>query len=155
MAVWDDDMRLENEVRAEIKRNTFLEPLGIQVSADKGVVTLTGSVDSELTRQSAESMARLIVGVEDVNNQLTLMGPESSTRSDEALVREIKEQIAADNTLEDPERFHVRARFGQVFISGTAESEEEHESVIMAAQRVPGVEAIDDRMEVKVPVIGS
>ncbi len=155
MARQDDDRRLETEVRAELKRNTFLEPWSIQVYADNGVVTLVGSVDSELTRKAAEDMARLVVGVKDVNNELTLMSAESSARRDEDLVREVKEQIAADNTIEDPERFHVRARFGQVFISGMAESEEERESVIQAALRVPGVEAVDDRMEVRVPVIGS
>jgi osmotically-inducible protein OsmY len=155
MAKRDDDRRLESEVRAELKRNAFLEPLGIQVFADGGTVTLVGSVDSELTRQSVEDAARLVVGVENVNNELTLMGPESSARADEDIVREIKEQIAADNTIEEPERFHVRSRFGQVFISGTAESMEERESVLLAAQRVPGVESIEDRMELKVPVIGS
>ncbi|HOG47035.1 MAG TPA: BON domain-containing protein [Anaerolineae bacterium] len=155
MAERKDDQRLENEVRAELKRNVFLEPLGIQVSADKGTITLVGSVDSELTRQTAEDMARLVVGVDKVNNQLTLMGPESSTRADSELEREITAQIAADNTIEQPERFHVRSRFGQVFVSGTAESEEEHESVVLAVQRVPGVETIEDRIDVKIPVIGS
>jgi|YelNatPaOPRAMG01_1025707.scaffolds.fasta_scaffold150816_2 osmotically-inducible protein OsmY len=155
MAKSEDDRRLEMEVRAELKRNTFLRPWSIQVYADNGVITLVGSVDSELTRQTAEDMARLVVGVTGVNNELTLMAPESSARRDEDLVREVKEQIAADDTIEDPERFHVRASFGQVFISGVAESEEEHESVLQAAQRVPGVEAIEDRIEVRVPVIGS
>lgn len=155
MAKRDDDRRLENEVRAELKRNTFLEPWSIQVSADNGVVTLVGSVDSDLTRQTAVDMTRLVVGVTGVNNELTLMAVESSARPDEDLVREIKEQMAADNTIEQPERFHVRSKFGRVFISGTAESEEERESVIQAAQRVPGVEAVDDNIEVKVPVIGS
>jgi len=155
MAKTEDDRRLETEVRAELKRNAFLDPWSIQVYADNGVITLVGSVDSELTRKAAEDMARLVVGVTDVINELTLMGPESSARRDEDLVREVKEQIAADDTIEDPERFHVWARFGQVYISGLAESEEERDSVLEAARRVPGVEAIDDRIEVRVPVIGS
>ncbi len=155
MAKQNDDRRLENEVRAELRRNAFLDPLGIKVSADNGVVTLVGSVDSEETRRAAEDMARLIVGVTDVNNELTLMGPESSARADDDLEREVREQIAADNTIENPERFHVRATFGRVYIIGPAESIEERDSVVKAAQRVPGVEAIDDRMEVKVPIIGT
>ncbi len=153
MAKQDDNVRLANEVRAELRRNAFLDPLAVQVFADNGVVTLTGSVDSELTRQAAEDAARLIVGVTDVRNELTLMGPESSARSDQDLENEVRAQIASDPTLEQPERFHVRARFGHVYISGIAESEEERESLILAAQRVPGVEGVEDRTELRVPII--
>lgn len=147
-----DDERLAAEVLAELRRNTFLEPLSMQVIVDNGVVTLTGSVDTELNRQAAEDTARRIVGVRDVINQLTLIGKESYARRDAEIQREVLEQMAADPTIE-VDRFHVRVRFGQVIISGTAESLEERESVIAAAQRVPGVEGIDDRIQVRVPII--
>lgn len=154
MAQRDDDARLAAEVMATLRRNTFLEPLAMQVDVDNGIVTLTGSVESDLARQTAEQEVRDIVGVQDVRNRLTLMGPESSSRSDDDIVSEVMKEISRDPTIENPERFHVRSRFGQVFVSGTAESYEEHESVLAAVHRVPGVESIDDRMEINIPIVG-
>ncbi|MDI7276776.1 MAG: BON domain-containing protein, partial [Anaerolineae bacterium] len=89
-----DDARLTAEVLAALRRNTFLEPLAMQVVADNGVVTLTGSVDSELNRQAAEREVRLIEGVREVRNMLTVMGARSSSRSDEDIVREVREAMA-------------------------------------------------------------
>lgn len=147
-----DNAQLTAEVLAELRRDTFLEPLAIQVIADNGIVTLTGSIDSELNRQAIEDAARRVAGVRDVRNYLTLMGAESSSRSDDDVRAEVIEQLQRDPTIE-AERFRVRVRFGRVFLTGTAESLEERESVVAAAQRVPGVEAIDDRTDVHVPVI--
>jgi osmotically-inducible protein OsmY len=149
-----DDAELTAEVLAALRRNTFLEPLGIQVVVDHGVVTLTGSIDTEQNRQVAEHEVRLISGVAEVQNQLTVMGRESSSRPDEEIAREVREQLEQDPTIEDVDRFRVRARFGHVIISGMAESLEERESVVAAAQRVPGVQGIDDRMDLRVPIIG-
>lgn len=149
-----DDRQLAAEVLAELRRNTFLEPLAMRVIADNGIVTLVGSVDSDLNRQTAEDMARLVVGVKDVTNQLTVIGEHSSARPDADIQHEVLEQMAADPSIET-ERFYVRVRFGMVIVSGTVESMEERESVVAAAQRVPGVEGIDDRMELRVPIIES
>ncbi len=148
-----DDIRLTAEVLAELRRDTFLRPLDLRVSAANGVVTLTGSVDSEITRRSAEDAVRRVVGVTDVQNLLTLMGTESSSRSDDDIVREVLEQMQSDPTIDDLQRYHIRSHFGQVFVSGMAESMEEHESVIAAIRRVPGVESVDDRIEEQVPLI--
>lgn len=148
-----DDARLTAEVLASLRRNAFLRPLEMQVDVDGGIVTLTGSVDSDTVRTAAETEARMIVGVVDVRNHLTVMGVGSSSRSDDDLVREVREQWLRDPTLQNPDRFHVRSRFGQVFVSGTAESEEERESVLAGVRRVAGVEAIDDRLELRVPMV--
>jgi osmotically-inducible protein OsmY len=149
----NDDARLTAEVLAALRRDTYLRPLQMQVAVDNGTVTLTGSVDSQINRRAAEDAARRVVGIRDVRNYLTLMGGESSSRSDGDIVREIREQMAQDPTIDDPAHFHVRSEFGPVCGVGTAESEEERESVIAAVRRVPGVESVDDRMELRVPMV--
>jgi len=148
------DRELEAMVLASLRRNTFLRPLAIKVGVRDGIVTLEGSIDSELNRQAAEHEIRLIDGVKGVENHLTVIGEESSSRTDRDVAQEVREQIAADPTLEDASRFHIRVEFGRVFVSGEAESMEERESVLAAIQRVPGVEGIEDRMTVRVPMIG-
>ena len=148
-----DDARLTAEVLAALRRNTFLEPLAFQVVANDGVVTLTGSIETELSRRAIEERVWEVAGVKDVHNHLTVMEDESSSRSDDDIRREVIEQIELDPTIE-ASRFHVRSQFGRVFISGTAESLDEHESVIAAIHRVPGVTGIDDRIGDRVPIVG-
>jgi len=149
-----EDARLTEHVLAALRADAFLRPLtlGMRVDADNGVVTLTGSVDAEENRQAAEDAVRRVQGVKRVYNRLTLMGQESSERADSDLQREVLEEVRKDPSIQ-PERFHVRARMGIIYLSGEAQSEEERDSVIAAARRVPGVEGVEDRMEIRVPVI--
>jgi osmotically-inducible protein OsmY len=146
------DAQLTAEVLGALRRDTFLEPLAIQVVATDGVVTLTGSIETELNKKAVEDRVREVAGVREIRDHLTVMEDESSSRSDDDIRREVMEQLQADPTI-DQDRFHVRSQFGRVFISGTAESLEERESVIAAIHRVPGVTGIDDRMEVQVPIL--
>lgn len=147
-----EDAQLTAEVLAALRRNTFLEPLAFQVVANDGVVTLTGSIETELNRRAVEERVWEVGGVKDVRNHLTVMEDESSSRSDDDIHREVIEQMELDPTIE-VDRFHVRSQFGRVFISGIAESLDEHESVISAIHRVPGVTGIDDRMEDRIPIV--
>lgn len=149
-----EDARLTEDVLSALRADAFLRPLtlGMRVDADNGVVTLTGSIDSQENRQAAEDAVRRVEGVKQVYNRLTLMGQESSERADSDLQREVIEEIRKDPSIQ-PERFYVRARMGAIYLSGEAQSEEERDSVIAAARRVPGVEGVEDRIEVHVPVI--
>ncbi len=150
-----DDAQLTESVLAALRSDTFVRPLtlGMEVVAGDGIVTLTGSIDSAFNRETVEHIVRQVEGVKGVNNYLTLMGAESTMRPDADVQHEIIEQMGRDPTIQ-PERFHVGVRFGRVALSGVAESEEERESVIAAAQRVPGVQAVEDNMEVRIPMAG-
>lgn len=147
-----DDTQLTAEVVAALRRDTFLEPLAIEVVASDGIVTLTGSIETEFNKRAVEGRVRQVAGVREIRNHLTVMEDESSSRSDDDIRREVTEQLRVDPTIQEG-RFHVRSQFGRVFVSGTAESLEEQESVISAIHRVPGVTGIDDRMEVRVPIL--
>jgi osmotically-inducible protein OsmY len=66
------DWALANNVRNHLRDNPRLQPFAIEVSAADGVVTLSGSVDSDRTRTEAEQTARSVTGVIDVVNQLSV-----------------------------------------------------------------------------------
>ncbi len=158
LARTNNNPKLTEEVISALERDAFLRPqtLSMQVLADNdGVVTLVGSIESELDRKTAIDIASRVPGVNSVDNQLTLMGRESSVRPDADVQQEILEQIRADPTLERPERFHVRLHYGVAYVEGTVESEEEHDSVLAAIHRVPGVQGIEDRLELHIPMYKS
>lgn len=64
----DADMQLESQVGAAL--GSYKD---IRVDADKGVVTLTGSVSSEQEKDAAISRAGAVSGVSSVNSDLQII----------------------------------------------------------------------------------
>lgn len=66
----------DTEITAKVKAAIFAEPglktLQISVDTVKGVVTLSGSVDSQSIRNRAKELAGAVNGVKDVENQLVV-----------------------------------------------------------------------------------
>lgn len=64
----------DTEITAKVKAAIFAEPglktLQIGVDTVKGVVTLTGSVDSQNSSDRVKSLAAATAGVKDVDNRL-------------------------------------------------------------------------------------
>ena len=59
-----------SDVEGRYARNPFISTSPIKVAVESGVVTLTGTVDSFLQAEQAESVARFVPGVIDVRNLL-------------------------------------------------------------------------------------
>jgi hyperosmotically inducible periplasmic protein len=66
----------DTEITAKVKAAIFAEPglktLQISVDTVKGVVTLSGSVDSQQSSARAKALAGAVAGVKDVENRLAL-----------------------------------------------------------------------------------
>jgi hyperosmotically inducible periplasmic protein len=66
----------DTEITAKVKAAIFAEPgiktLQISVDTVKGVVTLSGSVDSQSIRNRANELASAVTGVKDVENRLVV-----------------------------------------------------------------------------------
>jgi osmotically-inducible protein OsmY len=67
------------EITARVKASFFAEPglktLQISVDTVKGVVTLTGSVDTPENKTRAKDLAAAVAGVKEVDNKLVPMSP--------------------------------------------------------------------------------
>lgn len=67
-----DDTAITTKVKAAIFAEPGLKTLQISVDTVKGVVTLSGSVNSKAARDTAQSLASAVAGVSSVNNQLSV-----------------------------------------------------------------------------------
>jgi osmotically-inducible protein OsmY len=67
-----DDTEITTKVKAAIFAEPGLKTLQISVDTVKGVVTLTGSVDSLASSDRAKALASAVAGVKMVENRLTL-----------------------------------------------------------------------------------
>jgi osmotically-inducible protein OsmY len=64
---------ISDDIQHALNRSWFFDPLTIEVSANDGVVTLTGTVQTPHERQLAASAAWAAPGVSDVINNLTVV----------------------------------------------------------------------------------
>jgi len=67
-----DDAEITTRAKAELLAEPGLKSLQINVDTDKGVVTLTGTVDSKANSDKASARMMAISGVKDVNNKLVV-----------------------------------------------------------------------------------
>ena len=67
-----DDTEITTKVKAAIFAEPGLKTLQISVNTVKGVVTLSGSVDSISSSDKAKAVASAIAGVKEVDNQLVI-----------------------------------------------------------------------------------
>ena len=67
-----DDAAITAKVKAAIFDEPGLKTLQISVDTVKGVVTLSGSVDSEASSDKAKALASAVSGVKEVENRLVV-----------------------------------------------------------------------------------
>ena len=67
-----DDAEITGKIKAAIFAEPGLKSLQISVDTVKGVVTLSGSVDSQQNSDMAKGLASAVMGVKDVENRLLL-----------------------------------------------------------------------------------
>lgn len=67
-----DDAEITTKVKAAIFSEPGLKTLQISVDTVKGVVTLSGSVDSPANSERAKGLAAAVTGVKEVDNRLVL-----------------------------------------------------------------------------------
>ncbi|VVC83007.1 hypothetical protein [Sideroxydans sp. CL21] len=68
-----DDTEITTKIKAAIFAESGLKTLQISVDTVKGVVTLSGSVDTQSHSDMAKAMASAVSGVRKVNNDLMVM----------------------------------------------------------------------------------
>lgn len=91
MSAENHDERIRQEVQRELRWLPEVESPGIVEAVEAGVVTLTGHVADGNLRDAAEQLARRVVGVHWVVNEIQVHKPESDARLDVGLVRAVIE----------------------------------------------------------------
>jgi osmotically-inducible protein OsmY len=114
----------------------------IDVTSDAGVVTLTGSVDSLLSKRAAERAAESVKGVLDVINELDVIPP---MRPDARIRADIIQSLALDPVAESFE-VEVEVENGVVTLDGKLGSYTEVSVVEEIAREVNGVKEVQSNL---------
>jgi len=122
----------------------------IEVDAEAGVVTLSGTVDTVWKKHRAEQLTSEVIGVTEVVNRIVVVPTED--RRDEDLAEQIAEALSR-NCAVRLDAIDVQVRDGKVTLSGTVSSPEAREAAVETAQVTMGVTEVEDRLAVREPDI--
>ncbi len=113
----------------------------IQVTVEKGHITLRGEVDWWFQRKSAEDAVRSLSGVISLNNQITI-----GTRVTLQLVKEKIIKEFERNAALDAKRIKVECLGNKVILTGSVRSWAEKQEAAQACWAIPGITEVDNHL---------
>ena len=140
------DRKIEDAAASSYNFRTVLEKQ-VNVKAEDGIVTLTGTVLDREQKALAEDTVRGLPGVTDVRNQLDVASP-GPERSDGWIALKIRSvlllrsNVSATNT-------DVSVHEGNVTLTGKAENNAQKELTGTYAREVDGVKSVKNNMTVE------
>ena len=94
-----NDQSIVTDIQSKLSTDAVTKPAGIAVTAQNGVVTLSGNVPNAQVAQEAAKIANGVSGVRSVDNELTVNGvPASSTAGTNAPAGNVPPGNAPPNT---------------------------------------------------------
>ena len=117
--LFSTDIELQKAVENALLINPATDSYEVAVTVQKGVITLTGTVDSWQERYLCETVSKGVPGVVGVKNSITAV--RKSRRPDREIQEEIEAMLKNDVRLDD-QLVYVRVENGEATLSGAVGS---------------------------------
>jgi osmotically-inducible protein OsmY len=138
------DSEIAETILDALKLHTAITSPKIKFTVEDGRVTLEGNVEWEYQRRAAQSAIENLPGIRDVSNFIVVspkvVGTDVKLKIDEAFHR---------SATIDAERVTVDVVGSKVILKGTVRSMAEKEDAAAAAWNAPGVDNVDNRLEIE------
>ncbi|HEY5909665.1 MAG TPA: BON domain-containing protein [Verrucomicrobiae bacterium] len=142
------DLQLKEEVLSRLELEPKIDPAGLGVSVEDGVVTLRGSLESEDDRASTERVVRFVEGVKGVvDDDLRVKCAPCARPSDSELQARAREAIQWLTTV-SPEKLGIGVRDGWLTLEGEIESLHQAQSVEAVLRDIDGVRGVKNALKV-------
>ncbi|MDQ5870648.1 MAG: BON domain-containing protein [Acidobacteriota bacterium] len=142
------DLEIQQDVMRELRWDTRIGPTEVGVEVDKGIVTLTGTVENFAKKHAATEAAHRLVGVLDVANDITVHLAGSPGKTDTEIARAVRHALEWDAFV--PDR-HIRSNVseGWVTLEGDVEFLRECEDAARVVRRLGCVKGVWNQIMVK------
>lgn len=149
-----DDGVITAKVKAELVDNDIVEAGEVNVTTYRGVVQLSGFVDSNDEKSQATKAAQSVEGVKEVRNDLKVQGTNVADRStgdviDDAAVTAKVKAALIDDELTKAGEINVETRQGVVQLAGFVNTDAERDQATTVARGVTGVKSVRNDLQIK------
>lgn len=127
----------------------------IEVQTRNGIVQLTGFVDTDRTRATAQEAAMDVPGVRHVRNEVVVRAHASAQAttgppsSDAVIAARVKTELAGESGLATASAVEVEVNDGIVRLSGIVSSPDQRSEIESVVRRIEGVTAVRNNVEVQ------
>lgn len=143
-SAFKSDNDLAQEIVKALRWNYSIPDDKIVVKVEDGHVTLEGSVPWDYQRQAARKEVARIIGVKGISNNLTLQ-----SQAKDALEKETIENAIARHWSLESEDIYVRVKDNTVTLTGSVDSLYQKEEAEKIAWKAPGVQQVENLLEVE------
>lgn len=146
-----DDTVITSNIKSKLVADDLVKSFDLQVETRKGVVQLSGFVDSQAQIDQAVSIARSVDGVTDVQNSVSLKGAPTTvgTKIDDATVTgRVKTALLADPAIKSFDISVVTFK-GEVQLTGFVNSQEQIDQAGKLASAAEGATSVKNELMIK------
>jgi osmotically-inducible protein OsmY len=141
------DEQIHHDVRHELRWDTRVEETEVGVEVDKGVVTLTGTVNSYAKKVAALEAAHRVSGVLDVANDIQVKIPCGVLRTDTNIAQAVRGALKW-NVLIPDQQIRSTVADGWVTLEGVVAYLSESEDAERAVRNLLGVRGVANKLVV-------
>lgn len=143
-----NDSALQESVRAALNWEPSINAAHIGVTANAGVVTLTGHVDSFAQKHAAEEATAQVRGVRGIAEEIEVQLPFDKVRTDDEIAAAAVDRLNWDVCI-PPESIKVQVEKGWVTLSGEVEWYYVKESAEQNIRQLFGVIGVSNQIRIR------
>jgi hyperosmotically inducible protein len=149
----EEDTLIVNGIKKHIAKSVTLSRFNIDVTSDKGIVTLKGNVNANSQASALIELAQSIIGVRDVQSQLTVERSQQ-VLSDTITTAKVRGLFLREGLL-GPKRgvafMSVETRNGIVYLTGTIMNKDKIDRAKHLIEGLSGVKGVEYKFQKFVP----
>ena len=146
-----DDTVITSSVKSLLLADELVKSFDLQVETRKGVVQLSGFVDSQAQIDQAVSLTRAVAGVTDVENGVTLKGGTTTVGNkidDASVTGRVKTALLADKDIKSFD-ISVLTFKGEVQLTGFVNSQNQIDMATRLASEAQGATSVKNELMIK------
>jgi len=144
----NSDSILQKSVLAELAWEPSVTAAHIGVTADAGVITLTGHVESFEQKHAAEAAASRVRGVKAVAEEIEVLLPFERKRGDDAIAAAAIERLAWNASL-PPDAVKVKVEKGWITLTGQVDWHYQQGAAEQDVRLLHGVIGVSNQTTIK------
>ncbi len=142
------DKTLKHAVEEELDWEPSIDSEHIGVTAEDGVVTLSGHVGTYAEKFTAEKAAKRVKGVRAIAQEIEIRFPNDKKTSDDQIAKRALDIIAWDSTI-PKDKVLVKVQNGFVTLSGEVDWFYQRDDAEHAVRKLAGIKGLSNEIRIK------
>jgi len=147
------DTAIVSAINTKFSAAKTTSDLGVQVSSDNGIVTLSGKVNTDIEAAELVQLAESVDGVKDVKTTDLTVIKSTQNMADTYITAKVKGTYLREKLFGDANNSQsnigVETTNGIVYLTGTVATQSVADKAVQLAKSINDVKSVESKLEVK------